>query len=298
VVERESIECFFEKRGRFVGAYAKSHYPDLVKKAEFLNREAQLDAAPVPRDAQHAEIGSDFYYGGMTINRAAKLHPALFHKGLLDACHRAGVRLCAYTEVLAISRTPGAFTVKTAQGDCKSEHVVVATNGYTGKLSPKLRRRLVPISSQIIVTEELPEDLARELIPNGRTISEPPRVTSYYRLTPGDRRVMYGGRARFQDVPRDVSATLLHRMMTDRWPQLKGARITHSWSGGVAMTTDAIPHMGIEDGVHYCTGCNGSGVAMMTYLGRQVGKRILQDGHSDSAYAALNFPKVSVPSYS
>ena len=149
---------------------------------------------------------------------------------------------------------------------------------------PKLRRRIVPISSQIIATEELPEDVARELIPNGRTISESPRVTSYYRLLPGDRRVMYGGRARFENVHPDVSAALLYQMMTDRWPQLKGVRITHSWSGFVAMTVDALPHMGKEDGLHYCTGCNGSGVAMMTYLGRQVARRILQDSQSVSAY--------------
>jgi glycine/D-amino acid oxidase-like deaminating enzyme len=221
----------------------------------------------------------------------------LFHKGLLDACHRAGVTLCAHTKVNAIDGSIGRFTLKTAKGDCRAEQVIIATNGYTGALTPKLRKRLVPISSQIIATEELPEDLALELIPNGRTISETPRVTSYYRLLPGDRRVMYGGRARFQDVPPDVSATLLHRMMTDHWPQLKGIRITHSWSGFVAMTTDALPHMGQEDGLHYCTGCNGSGVAMMTYLGNQVAQCILQNGRSDSAYASLDFPGVPVPFY-
>ncbi len=297
LVERENIDCHFEQRGRFVGAYSKAHYPDLVKKAEFLNELLQMDAAAVPYEEQRSEIGSDFYHGGMTINRAGKLHPSLFHKGLLDACHRAGVTLCAHTKVNAIEGSAGEFTVKTAKGDCSAEQVIIATNGYTGGLTPKLRNRLVPISSQIIVTEELPEDLALELIPNGRTISETPRVTSYYRLLPGDRRVMYGGRARFQDVPPDVSAVLLHRMMTDRWPQLKGVRITHSWSGFVAMTTDALPHMGLEDGLHYCTGCNGSGVAMMTYLGQQVARRILQNGQSDSAYDGLAFPGVPVPFY-
>ncbi len=297
LVEREKIDCHFEQRGRFVGAYSKAHYPDLVKKAEFLNELLQMDAAAVPYEEQRSEIGSDFYHGGMTINRAGKLHPSLFHKGLLDACHRAGVTLCAHTKVNAIEGSAGRFTVKTSKGGCAAEQVVIATNGYTGGLTPKLRNRLVPISSQIIVTEELPEDLALELIPNGRTISETPRVTSYYRLLPGDRRVMYGGRARFQDVPPDVSAVLLHRMMTDRWPQLKGVRITHSWSGLVAMTTDALPHMGLEDGLHYCTGCNGSGVAMMTYLGQQVARRILQNGRSDSAYDGLAFPGVPVPFY-
>ena len=297
LIEREGIECHFEPRGRFVGAYVPEHLDGLKKKAEMLNRLLDLNARVISREEQRAEIGSDFYHGGMVIERSGKLHPALFHKGLLDACAKAGVRLSAHTTVTSITGSPGAFTVKTDRGECKAEHVMVATNGYTGNLSPNIRNRIVPIASQIIATEELPEDVARELIPNGRTISETPRITSYYRLLPGDRRVMYGGRARFQNVPADLSASVLHGMMTDRWPQLKGARITHSWSGLVAMTTDALPHMGYENGIHYCAGCNGSGVAMMTYLGQQVAQRILQNGHSDSGYAGLVFPEVPVPFY-
>jgi len=298
LVEREGIECHFERRGRFVGAYTPEHFAGMKKKAEDLNRVIQVGARILSRDEQRSEIGSDFYHGGMVIERAGKLHPSLFHKGLLDACHRVGVTLCAHTKVERIDGALGNFILKTSKGDCQAEQVIVATNGYTGDLSPKLRKRIVPISSQIITTEELPEDLARELIPNGRTISESPRITSYYRLLPGDRRVMYGGRARFETVHPDVSAALLYGMMTDRWPQLKGVRITNSWSGFVAMTTDAIPHMGQEDGLHFCTGCNGSGVAMMTYLGNQIARRILQDGHSDSAYVGVEFPKVPVPFYS
>lgn len=298
LIEREGIDCHFERRGRFIGAYTPAHFEDMKKKAESLNRAIDIGAEIVPRSEQRREIGSDFYHGGMTVKRAGKLHPALYHKGLLDACHRAGVTLTAHAKVEKISGEKGGFRVMTSQGECKAEQVIVATNGYTGDLTPKLRRRIVPISSQIIATEELPEDVALELIPNGRTISESPRITSYYRLLPGDRRVMYGGRARFENVHPDVSATLLHRMMTERWPQLKGVRITHSWSGFVAMTTDALPHMGEVDGLHFCTGCNGSGVAMMTYLGRQVARRILQDGQPQSAYERIELPTVPVPFYS
>ncbi len=298
LVERENIDCHFERRGRFIGAYTPEHFAGMKNKAQDLNRVIEVGARLIPRSEQRTEIASDFYHGGMVIERAGKLHPSLFHKGLLDACHHAGVILCAHTKVNRIDGTYGQFTLKTAKGECRAEQVIIATNGYTGDLTPKLRNRIVPISSQIITTEELPEDLARELIPNGRTISESPRITSYYRLLPGDRRVMYGGRARFESVPADVSAALLHRMMTDRWPQLKGVRITHSWSGLVAMTSDALAHMGLEDGLHFCTGCNGSGIAMMTYLGNQVARRILRDGRSDSAYADIDLPKVPVPFYS
>ena len=41
----------------------------------------------------------------------------------------------------------------------------------------------------------------------------------------------------------------------------------------VAMTTNALPHMGQEDGLNVLTGCNHSGLAMMPYLSRQVGRR-------------------------
>ncbi len=297
LIEHEQIDCHLEQRGRFIGANAPGHFPGLVKKADMLNRVLDVGAEVVTRKDQRSEIGSDFYHGGIAIKRAAKLHPALYHKGLLETCHAAGVRLTAHCEVTGIEGRAGAFVVKTAQGDCRAEQVIIATNGYTGGLTPQLRKRLVPISSQIIVTEELPEDLSLELIPKGRTISESARITSYYRLTPGDRRVMYGGRARFHPVDADVSAGLLHGMMTARWPQLKDARITHSWSGFVAMTTDSLPHIGLEKGMHYAAGCNGSGVAMMTYLGHQVARRILADGLSDSGFAGIDFPPVPVPLY-
>jgi len=297
LIEREGIECHLEKRGRFLGANAPGQFPELVKKVEMLNRVVGLGAKAVPRERQREEIGSDYYYGGFTIERAGKLHPALYYKGLLTLCHKAGVRFTAECEVTGVTGSEGDFTVETVQGPCRAEQVIVATNGYTGELTPKLRRKLVPISSQIIVTEELPEDLARELIPNGRTISESARITCYYRLLPGDRRVMFGGRARFHDVPAETSAAILHGMMTARWPQLKDARITHSWSGFVAMTMDSLPHIGFEKGMHYCAGCNGSGVAMMTYLGYRVARRILDGGQTDSGFAAIPHADVPVPFY-
>ncbi len=47
--------------------------------------------------------------------------------------------------------------------------------------------------------------------------------------------------------------------MLDRFPQLKGTKITHAWTGNVAFTLDETPHMGRFDNLHYALGCNGSG---------------------------------------
>ena len=146
------------------------------------------------------------------------------------------------------------------------------------------------MASHIIATEELPEELASSLIPRRRTISETRRVLCYYRMSPDGRRVLFGGRARFTQASPQASAPILHRFMAERFPQLAQARVTHAWMGNVAFTFDFLPHMGREQGMHYCLGCNGSGVAMMSYLGHQTARKILGGGNRVNAFDERDFP--------
>jgi glycine/D-amino acid oxidase-like deaminating enzyme len=224
------------------------------------------------------------------VERSGSLHPALYYKGLLDACRRRDVPVCARAAVTRISGADVAWKLETTRGTVHAETVVIATNGYTGDITPALKRRVVPIASHIIATEELPEDLARSLIPKRRTLGDTRRVLCYYRMSPDGRRMIFGGRARFTQVSPAVSAPILHRFMTDRFPQLRGARVTHAWTGNVAFTLDALPHMGQRDGMHYLLGCNGSGVAMMTYLGWQTARKIGRVANDRCAFDTEDFP--------
>ena len=297
VIQREGIECSWRSAGRFLGAYTSRHYGDLARSLGTYNGAAGAGARMLPRERQREEIDSEYYHGGMVVERAGQLHPALYFAGLLEAAERAGARLCANTDATRIERRPhGGFIAHTSKGTIEAREVVIATNGYTGDLTPRLKRRLVPVASHIIATEELPEDLARSLIPKGRTISDTKRVLCYYRLSPDSRRVIFGGRARFTQVSPVVSAPVLHRYMTERWPQLAGCKVTHAWTGNVAFAFDYLPHMGKDDGMHYLLCCNGSGVAMMSYLGYQTARKLL--GGSDEANNAFDgrdFP--SAPLY-
>src|SRR5438093_6679324 len=244
----------------------------------------------VARDAQRAEIASDYYYGGMVVERSASLHPALYYKGLLDACRRRDIRVCAEASVEKIGANGSSWRVETSRGTVIAGDVVIATNGYTGRLTPALRRRVVPIASHIIATEELPADLALSLIPQRRSISDTKRVRCYYRLSPDGRRMVFGGRARFTPADPLTCARVLHGYMTERFPQMAGVRVTHSWTGNTAFTLDALPHMGEAGGMHYCLGCNGSGVAMMTYLGTQTARKIARIANAPCAFDAEDFP--------
>ncbi len=291
IIEHEKIACFWEKRGRFVGAWAPSHYDALARRVDLLNRAANSGCSMLPRARQREEIASDYYHGGMIVERGAKLHPALYYKGLLDAARRRRVTICGKAPVRRIARQGVKWRLETARGDIEADEVVIATNGYTGNATPRLKRRVIPIASHIIATEEIAPELAASLIPKGRTLSDTRRVLCYYRMSPDGKRVVFGGRARFTPVTPETSAPILHRFMLDRFPQLHGVRVTHAWTGNVAFTLDAVPHMGRDDGMHYALGCNGSGVAMMTYLGHQIARKIVGKANSICAFDAPDFPE-------
>ncbi len=290
LIAEHGIDCHWQKTGRFVGAWTPTHFAGQAKKLELLNEAARSEAYMVPRERQREEMASDYYYGGMVVERSANLHPALYFKGLLDACRARGVPVCARASVTGIVEHGGGWRVETTRGAVQADEVVIATNGYTGDVTPELKRRVVPLASHIIATEELPPDLAASLIPKRRTLSDTRRVLCYYRMSPDGRRMIFGGRARFTPVTPRTSAPILHRFMTDRFPQLRGTRITHAWTGNVAFTLDALPHMGRQKGMHYLLGCNGSGVAMMTYLGWQTARKIAGVANRPSAFDTEDFP--------
>ena len=290
LIEREKIDCYWEKRGRFVGAWTPNDYKFQESRVASLNAGADSGAYMVPKERQREEMASDYYYGGMVVERSAKLHPALYYKGLLDAARRRKITICAKAAVKTITKAGNGWRIATSRGDIEAGDVVIATNGYTGDATPELKRRLIPLASHIIATEELPPDLASTLIPKGRTLADTKRVLCYYRMSPDGKRMVFGGRARFTPVTPAVSAPILHRFMTDRFPQLKGIRVTHAWTGNVAFTWDALPHTGVMGGMHYALGCNGSGVAMMTYLGHQTARRIVGGANSTCGFELEEFP--------
>jgi glycine/D-amino acid oxidase-like deaminating enzyme len=290
LIEDEGIDCEWTKTGRFAGAWCRAHYRALEAKVDALNRYAQAGAAMLERDRQREEIGSDYYHGGMVVARSAHLHPAKFFAGLYRAALARGAVVCAEAPVIKLDRNGAGFMVETARRRIRAGNVIVATNGYTGAVTPALRRRVIPINSYIIATEELPADLAMSLMPRNKSIYDTRRLLTYYRMSGDRRRLIFGGRASFRESDPVETAPTLHRYMIDRFPQLAGIRITHAWTGNVAFTFDEVPHMGLMDGLHYALGCNGSGVAMMTYLGTEAARKVTGRRNLRNAFDSDSFP--------
>jgi glycine/D-amino acid oxidase-like deaminating enzyme len=290
LIRENNIECGWHKTGTFTGAWSRRHFEAMKTKVADLNAVSENDAYIVPRDRQREEIGSDYYRGGMVVLRGAHLHPALYFKGLLGLCDRPGITVCAEAAVTGLRQSGAGWLVHTRRGEIMVDNVVVATNGYTGAVTPQFQRRVVPVGSYMIATEELPDEAARSLSPKDRAFSDSRRLLTYYRLSPDRKRLLFGGRAKFGRVDPQETAPILYRFMLDRFPQLKGTRISHAWTGNVAFTMDELPHMGEMDGLHFALGCNGSGVAMMTHLGTQVARKIACIANYQCAFDTSEMP--------
>jgi glycine/D-amino acid oxidase-like deaminating enzyme len=273
IVAEERIDCAFTRTGHLLVAVRRAHAVAFEREADLLRRDFDHAVRVVPRAALHEEIGSPIYHGGLVDPASAGIDPARYTAGLAAAALRAGALLFAATPALRIEGSPGRMTITTPRGTLQAGAALVATAGYTGSATPALQRRVVPVGSYIIATEPLPEELAREVSPRDRMIFDTKHFLYYYRLTP-DRRMLFGGRARFfPESPATVreSAAILRHGMIEVFPQLRSARVAYAWGGTLDFCFDMMPHAGRLDGLDFALGYAGHGVAMATFLGTQLG---------------------------
>lgn len=270
------IDCSYRRKGRITALWTSEHLDGWTRRIPLLNAETGAGAREMTPDEMRSELASDYYAGGIFVARAGHIDPAQYFRGLLLAVQSSGVVVCSHAPVTKIERRGAAFAVTSTRGVVHAREVVIATNGYTGALVPELRRGVVPVTSHQIATEVLPDHLRISLIPNDRAVAETRRVTNYYCMSPDGKRFLFGGRARFYPLDPRQSAAVLHAQMVKRFPQLTGVKLSHSWSGSVALTFDFLPHIGTLNGMHYALGCNGSGVTMMSYLGHKVARQIIE----------------------
>ncbi len=295
IVKEEGITCDFSRSGHLEVACKPSHFKHFLRSAEVIAREFNHQVRVVPRSELHAEIGSDLYYGGLADEVSAGLNPARYVAGLARAAERAGAGLYDRTRVEQVERetkqAAKMYRLSTSRGILWAREVFIATGGYTGRATPALRKKIIPIGSYIIVTEPLPEDLARVLSPRNRMIYDSKNFLYYFRLTP-DYRMLFGGRAAFFPETANsirVSAEILRRGMLRVYPRLRDVKVEYAWGGTLDFAFDRLPHAGQLDGLYYALGYAGHGVGMATYLGTKMAE-VICGRRDENPFAGLPFP--------
>ena len=291
-VAEEGIDCDFSVVGRFHAAHNDAAFRRLASAVENEPAGFETGAWVVPRSEQRTELGTGAYFGGAVYPRHASLDPGRYHQGLVERVLAAGATIAPHCPVTAIERTSAGFRLSTPQGSVLARDVVIGTNGYTGKVTPWQRRRVIPIGSYMIATEPLDPALVDELFPKDRIVSDTRMVVYYYRLSPDRRRVLFGGRVSQSETDPRLSGPLLRDELVRLFPQLANVRISHSWMGFVGYTFDTMAHAGQHDGMHYAMGYCGSGVSMASYLGMRTGQKVLGLKEGRTGFDGAPFPTV------
>jgi glycine/D-amino acid oxidase-like deaminating enzyme len=273
LIADEGIACDYERTGQLYLA----HTPRVVPHLKELVQEHAAIGEPVrwvPRDELGAEVGSDAFHGGIVYERTGGLHPARLHAGLARLALAAGADVRERTPARTLAPQGAGLAVGTDAGTVRADHVIVATNAYADGLLPELARRVLPIGSFIVATEPLGPDLAASVSPRRRMLVDTKDLLFYWRLSP-DGRLLFGGRRSLGSSTVAEAAEFLTASMRRIHPQLADVAVTHRWGGNVAITLDRLPHVGRIRGAWYATGCNGSGVALNTWLGHRLGLTVL-----------------------
>lgn len=292
---KEHLDCDWRPKGGFHGAHTPRHFAAMALAAEQQPAGLERRIRVVPRAAQAAEIATDFYHGGVVYEDDASIHPARLLAALLARARASGATIVGRCRVLALAGAggdgaAGGFDVLTERGRVRARRVLIATNGYTGSLSPWHRRRVIPIGSYQIATERLGPESVKALIPAGRNVSDSRRVVVYYRPSPDGERLVFGGRAALGEQNPLTCVPRLRRMMTEIFPQLEDVGISHAWVGWVAYTFDTLPHLGQRGGIYYCMGYCGQGVPLAPYFGMRIGQQIAGRPEGRTALDGLPFP--------
>jgi glycine/D-amino acid oxidase-like deaminating enzyme len=286
----QQVDCNWRADGCFFGAHTPRHFERMVRDAEHQPRGLEQRINVVPRAEQRSEIDSDFYHGGCVYPDDASVDPTQLLLSLLRRALDSGASLVDHCPVEAVKSTRDGFEVLTRRGIVQARQVLLATNGYTGPLSPWHRRRVIPIGSYQIATEPLGADRVRSLIPRGRNIVDSRRVVVYFRPSADGQRIVFGGRAALAERDPLACVPRLQQMMGRIFPQLRSVRVSHAWVGWVAYTFDTLPHLGQHEGIHYCMGYCGQGVPLAPYFGRRIGQQMLGLAEGRTALDGLPFP--------
>jgi glycine/D-amino acid oxidase-like deaminating enzyme len=242
------------------------------------------ELVPLSADEVRSRCASPRLGAGALMPASATVHPARLALGLRDALLDAGVDVHEQTRARRIGARGRDVVVETDGGRVVAPAGIVAINAAAAGFRP-LRGRLAVTSTQMVITEPVPDVLERAGWTGDECISTAGTYLNYFRTTP-DRRIAfgwggggiaYGARlgGRIQD-----DAKIAERVCADLltfFPDLRGRRIAGAWGGPVDVSPIHLPEVGtLPDGrIHYVHGFTGNGVGPAHLAGRILASLVL-----------------------
>jgi gamma-glutamylputrescine oxidase len=280
------IQCDLKENNIFVGLTA-AHMRELEARQKLWQGYGIDNQELLSREALRAHVASDLYAGGLIDRTGGHMHPLNLALGEAAAFEKLGGKIYELSPVISVNTDATKPEVKTAKGKMICKTLVLCGNAYLGDVMPGLARRVMPVSTQVMATEPLGEDLAAKLIPGDACVEDIRYILDYYRLS-ADKRMLFGGGTVYGGSdPKDIKAKLLPNMLKV-FPQLAGKKIDYAWSGNFALSFSRVPQLGrIGANTYFAHGYSGHGVTGSHTFGRILSEAICGDLGRFDVFAKL-----------
>jgi len=272
-VKTYDIKCDLKDKNVFTGL-TKAHMNELEERMNLWASYGIKNQEMLDKNQLRAHVNSDLYEGGLIDHSGGHMHPLNLALGEAAAFEKLGGVIYEMSPVTDVDTNSPKPVVTTAHGTLTCKTLVLCGNAYLGHVVPTLTSRVMPVSTQVMATEPLGEELAHSLIPTDVCVEDIRYILDYYRLS-ADKRMLFGGGTVYGGAdPKDIEAKLRGNM--DKvFPQLKGKKIDFAWSGNFALSFSRVPQMGrIGGNTYFAHGYSGHGVTGSHTFGRILSEAI------------------------
>ncbi|MCG5486432.1 MAG: FAD-binding oxidoreductase [Sinorhizobium meliloti] len=288
------IECELQKVGSIRAAATEAGEASLRQVVEVAKANG-ISHTVLGRNEIAERIGSDYYRFGLYLNDTYLLQPAALIRGLADSLPD-GIDLYEDTAVQRLKRNGGGWELLTDGGVVRARSVALANNGFIRRFG-YLKLRMTTIFTYAAVTCPVPEaDLGHLGQSPSWGLLPSHRLGTTLRRIGRDRLMVRSLYAHEHEVPVEEASAKLRDRFVRRWPGLGHVDLEYVWGGATAFTMNGAPWWGkLDDGLFASGGCNGSGIAKGTMLGRHLAELMLGTGDPAKVSSAMGTASLIAP---
>jgi glycine/D-amino acid oxidase-like deaminating enzyme len=228
--------------------------------------------------------GSTNHLSGVLEKSSAIVHPGHLVRALRRRALELGVRIHENTKVRRLVRS-GVPRLETANGSVSAERVLVATNAWAAGLR-ELHTRLFVISSDIVATAPIGDELDEIGWRSGPAITDSQTLVCYYRTTDSGRVIFgkggwaigFGGWMPPAMEQHAGRADMVARDFRRYYPTLRKVSITNDWAGPIDRTHNGLPiidWLNAEKTIAVGVGWSGNGVGPSVVGAKMLASMIL-----------------------
>lgn len=285
-VKKYNIKCDLKEKNIFTGL-TDSHMRELEDRRMLWAGYGIKNQEMLSKNELRDHIGSDLYAGGLIDHSGGHMHPLNLALGEAEAFEKNGGVIYEMSPVTHVDTEAAKPEVNTAKGKIIAKTLILCGNAYLGAVVPTLAWRVMPVSTQVMATKPLGDDLANSLIPGDACVEDIRYILDYYRLS-NDKRLLFGGGTVYGGTdPANIKAKL-QKSLYKVFPQLRGIQIDYAWSGNFALSFTRVPQLGrIGNNTYFAHGYSGHGVTGSHLFGRILSEAVDNDLSRFDTFAGL-----------